>query len=64
VGNVKSMATLPNGDQGWKCQVCGKYFLYSQPINYRLLTQMGLLFTNWHDDNCKAPVVGKEVAGG
>ncbi len=64
MGNVKAIPTHPDGEQGWKCQVCGKYFSYSQPINFQLASAMGMLFCEWHDEHCKVPARGEEVAGG
>jgi hypothetical protein len=55
VSNVVAMSTLPASEQGWKCQVCGHYFLYSQPINLHLASQMANLFLDFHDEHCKAP---------
>jgi hypothetical protein len=54
------MTTRENGEQGWQCQVCKKYFLYSQPINFHLAAQMANLFLDFHDENCKAPKKKKE----
>lgn len=53
--NVKSMPTRPNGEQPWKCEVCGAVLAYSQPINFKLMVTLGQIFTNWHEENCSKP---------
>jgi hypothetical protein len=61
VSNVKAMPTRPNGEQGWRCEVCGQYFTYSQPINFHLSAQMAYLFLDYHDEHCTAPKQKKEA---
>lgn len=63
MGNVKSMPTRPNGEQPWRCEVCGGVLAYSQPINMKLCMALGHLFTNWHEEHCK-PTNGKEATNG
>lgn len=55
MSNVVAMPTRENGEQGWQCEVCKSYFLYSQPINLHLASQMANLFLDYHDEHCKAP---------
>jgi len=53
VHNVFALATMANSDQWWACQVCGKKFGYSQPIDYALQLNMLKLFKDWHNTHCK-----------
>jgi hypothetical protein len=47
--NVVSQPTTPDGVQGWKCQVCGRSFSYSQPISFSLQLGMLKLFMDAHE---------------
>jgi hypothetical protein len=46
--NVVSLATKPEGAQGWICQVCGGCFYYSQPIGFGLQLTMLKAFMDAH----------------
>lgn len=60
MSNVKAGKTRPNDEQPWRCQVCGQELIYSQPIDFRLAMHLVKLFSDFHDERCKAPEVAKE----
>lgn len=46
--NVVATPTKPNGNQGWKCNVCGEEMSYTQPINFEKMLDLLGSFMDAH----------------
>ena len=46
---VVSIPTKPNGDQHWRCEICGDEMSYSQPIPFDLALEKLKAFMDEHN---------------